>query len=957
MAQQDNYIGIAMGLDVTDLKAGLLETQRAIDKANTEFKSATAGMDNWKDTSEGLSAELEYLNTKLKNQKKNVSGYQAEIEELSKTYGENSVQVEELRKKLAKEQDALSKTEKAIREKTSRLNMLEGAYVDTIEDADQLQGSLRQLSGILKDQKKIVSQYEAQLERAKEEHGDTSDEVKELTDKLNRAKSAVEKTENAHKAYSDQLEKVQSETSETTSKTNKMSNSLKDAESSTNDLKEGFTVLKGVMANLIASGINSVISGVQNAITESREFRQEMSYLQATADKTGTSFDHVQEKVKEVYAVLGEQDSAVEGLNNLMTAGFDGAALDQITDQLIGASIQWHDTLKFEGLADGLQETLATGKAIGPFVELLERGGMVAEDFDEGLAKCKTEAEKQNYVLQTLSKLGLSEVTAGYRETNKSLVEGAEAQFEYEKSVSEFGEKAEPIMTTVKQGWIDILNAFLTMFEGTDLTALTSAIEGAFKWCVDDAVPVIKNIIDFIIENKDIILSLVLGVGVGLGAWKIATGFIPAITAVKTAFVGLFTVLSANPIGLVIAAIAALVAAFVYLWNNCDEFREFWINLWDNIKEIAEDVWKAIKEFFAEAWKTIKKTWEGAVKFFTGLWNGIKEAYSSVKTWFTNLFKGAWEGIKGIWNGVVGFFKAIWDGIVAYYSFVIEFYRTIFQGAWNAIKAIWSAVSGWFANIWTNIKSTFNAVSETFRSIFSNAWNNVKNVWSGVKSYFTGIVEDIKGVFNGIKEKFKSIGKDMMNGIKEGITSKLKDVKDAALGVVDGAKDKIKSFLGIESPSRVMRDEVGMMIGEGIAEGISQSEGMVEDEVISLGRTLTDSMPDSAPSFDMSELKNSWVSTMNDIGNDAGISVVDGIILGIESKFGELDSAIDKLNAKLSKINAIDIRIDSAKIKGDKGNNHVVNNSTVYNQTINAPKSPSRIEIYRQTKNLLATKG
>lgn len=70
------------------------------------------------------------------------------------------------------------------------------------------------------------------------------------------------------------------------------------------------------------------------------------------------------------------------------------------------------------------------------------------------------------------------------------------------------------------------------------------------------------------------------------------------INTVKGAFAALNTTMLANPIVLIIAAIAALVAAFIYLWNNCDGFRQFWIDLWENVKQVAITVWNAIKEFF-----------------------------------------------------------------------------------------------------------------------------------------------------------------------------------------------------------------------------------------------------------------------------------------------------------------------------------------------------------------------
>lgn len=873
--KKDNVIGFAMQLDVTDLKAGLQETKKAITTANKQFNASVAGMDNWQDTIEGVSAKLNHLDTVLLNQKKNLAGYEKELENTKEEYGENSEQVRRLQDKILDCQTAIGKTEKAQRKYTAQLEKVQSEHVSTIEDVDELESTLKELATQLGKDKKAVADYEDALEKAKAEHGNASDEVNKLVNELNKAKRAVSNTESAQKAYESQLEKVQSESKKTTTSTKSMTGALKDADSATIELKGGFTVLKGVMANLASNVITNLVSGLKSVVAESREFRSEMSFLQATAEKTGASFDQAQDKVKEVYAVLGETDSAVEGMNNLMTAGFDGDALDKITDQLIGASIQWHDTLKFEGLADGLQETLATGKAVGPFVELLERGGMVAEDFDEGLAKCKTDAEKQNYVLQKLSKLGLAEVTQGYKETNKSLVEGAEAQFEYEQSMAQVGEKVEPVLTTIKKGVVDLIGAFLELTKGSDMESLKVAIEGAFRWFIEEVVPIIKSTIQFVIDNKDLILALIAGVGAGFAAWKVTSILTGVVNGIKSAIIAtkawmvategmtvaqrlLNLAQKANVIGIVITAIVALVAVFVTLWKKCDWFREFWIDLWDKIKSVASKVWSAIKKYFVDAWDAIKKVWNVAV------------------TWFKNI----WEGIKKV------------------FMTVVTFYATVYGNAWKAVKKVWEVAVSWFKNIWNGIKKVFSSVGSTIGGYFKNAWSNVKSAWSSVTSFFSGIVTKVKNAFKGIKDKFKSIGKDMMNGIKEGITSKLEAVKEAATNVVKGAKDKIKSFLGINSPSRVMRDEVGKMMGEGVGVGLLDS---------------TKSVMKDATKF------------------------TDSVINGISSKVSNINVGVKTNVPTMQSVPAQHI----TKV-------------TNYSQTINSPKALTRKEIYMKTKNLLS---
>lgn len=822
-----NYIGIAMDLDVTDLKAGLQETKRQITTANKEFAAATSGMDDWTKSSAGLSAKLEQLDKVLKNQKRNVAG------------------------------------------------------------------------------------IEEELKKAKEQYGENSEQVRRLTDKLLDAQTAVGRTEKAHRKYTTQLKNVEEAEREAGDAAGKLTRELKETDDATEQLQGGFTVLKGAIAGLVANGISAFVGGLANAVEESREFRQELAYLEQGAENAGVSFDKAKEKVKDVYAVFGEEDSAVEGLNNLMTAGFDGAALDQITNQLTGAAIQWKDTLKFEGLADGLQETLATGKAIGPFVELLERGGIVAEDFDAGLAAATTTAEKQQYVLDTLASLGLEEVANGYRDANKSLIESQEAQFNYNETMGQVGERVEPVFTTIKNGWSDVLNAALLASDGIDLEALKTGIQDAFSWFIDTGIPAIKDGLQFILDNKDIILAGIVGIGTAFAAWKVTTILQGATAAMKGLWIAtegqtvaqklLNLAMKANPIGIVVTLIAGLVAAFVTLWNTSDEFRGFWLNLWEQIKQAAQPVIDFLGQAFAVAWEGIKAVWSVAVSYFKLVWENIKTVFSVVKSVLSGDFKGAWDGIKKIWNNAAGWFKDIWNKIKSVFapSTVLSGVATPFSNAWNAIKAIWDAVSGYFRLIWSNIRGVFSVVKSVLSGDFRGAWEGIKSIWNNSSSYFSDIVSKIFGFFKELPSKLISIGQDMIDGIKQGVQNKISSLAETVANAAKRALDAAKRALGINSPSKVFAEQVGIPMGQGIGVGLLESSKTVAKDV--------------------KKFTNGLQSQISDI--QGGLT---------------LHSSI-----------------------GNKGvnvpNNNVVNNN--YTQVINAPKQPSRIELYRQSKNLLAMRG
>ena len=161
--------------------------------------------------------------------------------------------------------------------------------------------------------------------------------------------------------------------------------------------------------------------------------------------------------------------------------------------------------------------------------------------------------------------------------------------------------------------------------------------------------------------------------------------------------------MSANPIGLVIAAIAALIAIFATLWNKCDGFRQFWINLWEGIKNACGAAWEAIKKFFSSAWEWVTGIWSAASNFFGNVWNGIKNAFSSVVGWFKDTFTKAKKAVQNAWANVTGWFSNVWNGI-----------KNGASNAWSSIKNTFSNVGGWF-------KDKFKAAKDGIMGI----WNKI----------------------------------------------------------------------------------------------------------------------------------------------------------------------------------------------------------------------------------------
>lgn len=285
------------------------------------------------------------------------------------------------------------------------------------------------------------------------------------------------------------------------------------------------------------------------------------------------------------------------------------------------------------------------------------------------------------------------------------------------------------------------------------------------------------------------------------------------IHAVKTAIAALHVTMLANPIAIVIAAISALVAAFLYLWNTNEAFRQFWIDLWENVKEVAIAVWTAIKEFFVSAWEAISSAAQT-------IWNGIK-----------NFFSVLWEGIKTIFSTVLGVISTI---VTTYFNA----YKTIITTVFNAIKivitTVLNAIKTVVTTVWNAIKTVFVKVLNNIKSVVSGAFNSM---WNGIKNTVSGIVNTIKTGFNNAVSFIQSLassafswGADIIQGIVNGIQSCIGRIRDA----VGNVAETIRSFLHFSVPDEgPLTDYESWMpdFMSGLAKGIEQSKAIVSKAV------------------------------------------------------------------------------------------------------------------------------
>lgn len=480
---------------------------------------------------------------------------------------------------------------------------------------------------------------------------------------------------------------------------------------------------------------------------------------------------------------------------------------------------------------------------------------------------------------------------------------------------------------------------------------------------VDKVVPPIKDFIGWLIQNIPIVESTLAGIGTAMATMFVAKQIMAVVNswkAYKTATEGasiaqwlLNSAQLASPMTLIIGLIAGLVAAFVVLWNKSEAFRNFWIELWENIKSITSEVVTAVGEFFSSLWENIKSVYASvtewfsekftAVKdaiitvitpildFFSEVWAKIKEFFTPAVEWFKELFSSVWQTIKDIWDNITGFLEGCWELIKVVFTPVAEWFKDKFSSAWNGIKDIFSAVKGWFTDRWDEIKAVFSPVADYFSEKFNDGWDKIKNAFSKAGSFFSDLWEEIKKPFSTVATWFRdtfseawqnvkdvfSTGGRIFEGIKEGISGVFTTVVN---GIIRGINNVIEvPFDAINSALRKIRD-VSIAGVEPFADKIHEIDVPHIPE-LARGGVLR---------------KGKW-----------GFLEGDG------------DEAVVPLEKNTRWIDEVASRIIGAMPGGIPGTPGNVSSITNYNfyQTNNSPKALSRLEIYRQSKNLLNAKG
>ncbi len=739
--------------------------------------------------------------------------------------------------------------------------------------AEAVENTAKKLETLKEAEKQVQKQFEK---------GEVSEEqVRALKREVEAATQKLDGYKNAARETADEVE-----------------NLGKKSKSSAEDLN---SIANGGLATV--GGLVTSAAGALTAAAEStREYRTEMGKLDTAFTEAGHRSEAATQTYQALQGILGETDQAVEASNHLAKLAQNEKDLSTWTDICTGVYATFGASLPIEGLTEAANETAKTGALTGSLADALNWAGVNEEEFQAKLDACNTEQERQALITETLNGL-YSETADKYRETNAEVIAANEANEKWQASMAEVGAAVEPVLTNIKEIGAELLGKL---------------------------VPVVETLLN----NLPTVAVALAGITAALVSYKVAAlaataaekGMTLAQYAAAAAQKVLNAVFAANPIGIVLVAITALVTAFMYLWKNCEGFREFWINLWEKIKSITSTAINAVVNFFQQLPERLS-TW---------LTNTIEK----VTTWATNLATRAKEAGRNFLDGVVNFFKnlpynvgyllgmvigktASWVVNMAikakeagkqFLDNVVNFFKNLPENAAKWLTSTISKVSTWATNLAAKAKTAgknfLTTVVNFFKQLPSNAWNLLVQVVTKVSTWATNLATKgksaakslVDAVVNGIKNlpsKIMSVGKDLVTGLWNGVQDKFNWLKSKLKSFTSGVLDGIKDFFGVHSPSKETA-WIGEMLDEGLAQGVTDA---AKTPVRAMQR-VSGSVLDAA-------------AGMGGIGFERSLSGTRGATTAAAAAVGNTSALLAKLDGIYERLGRLQVVLDSGTLVGE----------------------------------------
>ena len=591
-----NEATIKFNADVATLNDRLKSSESVFKELRSELRLNAAQMQTATDKIQVLEDRHDILQKQLETSQEKTAALSEKVKVAAEIFGENSNQAQKYRTALNNAKTAEENIRKEIIKCNDQLEAQRESVTDTRNAYDKLTDEISDQENSLRDLKRQYENVVLEQGASSKEAKDLQSEMKNLNSELNESKTKLKSAEQKASQFAD---------------------SLDDANNSAGDVG-GYTMFKDVLSDLISSAVTNAISTISTLSEETRDYRTEIGKLNAAVIDNGYSTEVAMDLYTQFYGVLSDSTTASTTVANLSAIQTSQENLESITHSMIGIWSAYGDSIPLDGLAESINETARVGQVTGNLADALNWAGVNEDLFNEQLMACSDEQERQQLIVDTLAE-NYDGLADSYLENNENIVAANEANADYQESIANIGAAIEPVSTII------------TDLKTKAIDKLTPAVETISEK--------IQSLTTWMGEHETaalIIKAVVIGLTVGFIALGIAMSITGIINGVQKALAMLNVTMLANPVTWVIVGIVALVAAIATLWKNSEEFRNFFINAWANIKGAVSS----------------------AVDWISTKWTNLKDAIATAKAWFNEHFV---TPIRNAVDKVKGFFKFDWE--------------------------------------------------------------------------------------------------------------------------------------------------------------------------------------------------------------------------------------------------------------------------------------------------------
>lgn len=839
-------------------KKGLQSIDRVLKAMSSELKEATAkfsensaSLKNVSGVSNAYQNQVEQQKIKVNSLKgavesstKSYNDALAKYEQMAKEHGENSVEA-------LKAADSLAKAEKSMDDFKNKLSSAE-KYLDSskkaMEEFTKQNKNVLALAQTTDKLKSKIAEFADKSDNVKKISAafkDVQDAAKKISDKLTPVKNALEKVKTGTNSIKGAFELAAKKAAAIKEKLQPAINVCKNVAKAAAKItfKTAETGAKAVTTSVKAAAkaltaYTTAATGLATAtfasIESTREYRNDLAKLEQGAKTSGNSFSEMKKELVNLTALTGESDSSIEALSNLMSAGFSDTQIKSAVESLSGAVIKFPDTLKIESLADSLQETIATGAGTGQFAELIERSGASLDDFNNGLANCSGEAERQQYALQWLAESGLAQVNAEYEKTHKALLDYEKAEQAVTEANSKIAQSAMPIAASFKKGYAGVLAAFADVLTGVDKTGaefnakisvFLSNIAGMAVQYLPVLLTAVNTIIQSVVTNLPMLLETILP---------------PLISGFNLLITGLIDALP--------EFLPVLLDSFVMLFSS----------LIDSVNLVIEQLIPMLPEIITQISTALIENLpvllDGALQLFLGLIQSLNQVIEQLMPMLPELITNLCDTLI---NNIPAIISAGFDLLIGLIQGITECIPTLVQ----KIPEIVDSIVGAFSN---NIGELITAGINLIIALASGLPQAIPQVVMAIPQIITAIINAL------MEQDWLQVGIDIVRGLADGLIDGVNIIWDKIKEMASSLLSSIKSALGIHSPSKLFRDKVGIFLAQGVGVGFV-------DEMDKVAKDMQNALPtsfDTMVNADISSFSNTKNHNTSSEKSNSGITVI-----------------------------------------------------------------------------------